>query len=201
MLDVRDALHVVTGRAATGSAARTTTPSPRCWAYATADDLLTMVSFAAGAPWPMRSTPRCGAPARASARAPCASARAGPPGRPRLWRLRARRRGRAGRAYAPSADVTLPMRAAVVAARAGLALSPQTLANLAEVGDPCRPRGPTPGAGICSPTCSQREPGLVGGVGGTYPGRPGRRAGCRSGARSTRGRSATRSTGIRSIGT
>ncbi|MFN8028884.1 MAG: [protein-PII] uridylyltransferase [Dermatophilaceae bacterium] len=133
LLDVRDALQVVTGRGRDRLGREDHDAVAALLGYSDADDLMTMVS---------RSGRTLAYALDATMR------RAGQSQRARTLRVGPRRPTMVGLGYgvfehdgeavlgaAPSADVTQPIRAAVVAARAGLALSPQTLANLAEVGD------------------------------------------------------------------
>ena len=133
LLDVRDALQVVTGRGRDRLGREDHDAVAALLGYGDADEMMTMVS---------RSGRTLAYALDATMR------RAGQSQRARTLRVGPRRPTMVGLGYgvfehdgeavlgaAPSGDVTQPIRAAVVAARAGLALSPQTLANLAEVGD------------------------------------------------------------------
>ena len=132
ILDVRDAIHVVTGR---GRDRLTRDDQDACAAllgYTDADDLLTDLSTSArtiayavdGTLRRAHAVPARPHPARRPAATAARAARLRP--------LPARRRGRA-RARRPTcpSDPIIPLRAAVVAARSGIPLSPTTLTNLA----------------------------------------------------------------------
>ncbi|KRE38503.1 protein-PII uridylyltransferase [Janibacter sp. Soil728] len=139
LLDVRDALHVVTGRGRDRLLREEHDAVAALLGLADRDELLTTVSTSARTiAWALEATMR----------------RAGQSQRARTLRVGPRRPtmtplghglfvhdGEAvlGSTRLASADPTLPLRAAVVAARAGLPLSPQTLTNLAACPDPSRP--------------------------------------------------------------
>lgn len=133
LLDVRDALHVVTGRGRDRLGREDTDAVAALLGYADSDALLTMVSssgrtIANALEGTMR---RAGQSQRAR------TLRVGPR-RPRLTALGYgvyEHDGEAVLSGASTTDPLLPLRTASVAARAGLPLAPQTLANLAEAPD------------------------------------------------------------------
>lgn len=133
LLDVRDALQVVTGRGRDRLGREDHDAVAALLGYADADDLLTMVS---------RSGRTVAYALDATAR------RAGQSQRARTLRVGPRRSALVALGYGvfehdgeavlgatPAADPVLPLRVAVVAARAALPLAPATLANLAALPD------------------------------------------------------------------
>lgn len=141
LLDVRDALHVVTGRGRDRLLREEHDAVAALLGLGDADALLTSVSTSARTiAWALEATMR----------------RAGQSQRARILRVGPRRPtmtplghglfthdGEAvlGSTGLVGEDPTLPLRAAVVAARAGLPLSPQTLVNLATCPDLPTPYG------------------------------------------------------------
>ncbi|WP_427383421.1 [protein-PII] uridylyltransferase [Janibacter sp. G56] len=131
LLDVRDALHVVTGRGRDRLGREDHDAVAALLGHEEADDLLTEVSSAARTiAWALDSTTR-----RASQSQRARTLRVGPR-KPRLRILGHGLFEHDGEAVLRSAqlvgtDSLLPLRAAAVAARANLPLAPQTLTNLA----------------------------------------------------------------------
>ncbi len=131
LLDVRDALHVVTGRGRDRLTREDHDPVAALLGFGDADDLLTSVSTSARTiAYAVDGTVRR---ARQSQRA--RTLRVGPR-RPRMAPLGYglfEHDGEAvlGASSGVAADPLLPLRAAVVAARAGLPIAPRTLTNLA----------------------------------------------------------------------
>lgn len=141
LLDVRDALHVVTGRGRDRLLREEHDAVAALLGLGDADELLTSVSTSARTiAWALESTMR----------------RAGQSQRARTLRVRPRRPlmkplghglfehdGEAvlGSTRLVGVDPSLPLRAAVVAARHGLPLAPQTLTNLAACPEPSLPWG------------------------------------------------------------
>lgn len=139
LLDVRDALHVVTGRGRDRLVREEHDAVAALLGLGDRDELLTAVSTSARTiAWALEATMR----------------RAGQSQRARTLRVGPRRPTMAPLGYGlfvhdgeavlgstrrVGIDPTLPLRAAVVAARAGLPLAPQTLTNLAACPDPAQP--------------------------------------------------------------
>jgi [protein-PII] uridylyltransferase len=139
LLDVRDALHVVTGRGRDRLLREEHDAVAALLGLGDRDELLTAVSTSARTiAWALEATMR----------------RAGQSQRARTLRVGPRRPTMAPLGYGlfvhdgeavlgstrrVGIDPTLPLRAAVVAARAGLPLAPQTLTNLAACPDPAQP--------------------------------------------------------------
>ncbi|MGN7246648.1 [protein-PII] uridylyltransferase [Janibacter anophelis] len=139
LLDVRDALHVVTGRGRDRLVRDEHDAVAALLGHADADDLLTVVSSSARTiAWTLEGTMR----------------RAGQSQRARTLRVGPRRPAMRPLGYGlfehdgevvlgstrlVGVDPDLPLRAAVVAAGRGIPLSPQTLTNLAACPDPTLP--------------------------------------------------------------
>ncbi|HRC40498.1 MAG TPA: [protein-PII] uridylyltransferase [Tetrasphaera sp.] len=137
LLDVRDALQVVTGRGRDRLGREEHDAVAALLGFRDSDELLTMVSSSGRTlAYALDATLR----------------RAGQSQRARTLRVGPRRSqllalgygvfehdGEAVLGSAPAPDPVLPLRAAVVAARAGLPLAPQTLTNLAALPDLPRP--------------------------------------------------------------
>ena len=191
LLDVRDALHLVTGRgtrpAAPAGAGRR---SPSALGLLDADELLRRVvrggraiAYATDVTWHRveRALPSRAA-VRPHVRRPAAARTA-----PRPARRRRRRAGRRGRARPrrPPRPTTRrsSLRAAAAAAQAGLPLAPLTVARLAAESPPLPAPVAAPPPARRSSACSAPGAGAVPGVGGARPGRPDRPAAPRVGAR------------------
>ena len=186
--------------AATGWAARSTTPWPPCSATTT----------------PTTCSPRCPAAGRLIAYALDGTLRrAGQSQRARTLRVGPRRPQMTplghglfasdgevvlGSARLAESDAGMPLRAGVVAARAGLPIAPATLDNLA------RSLAAAPGAVAAvaarpARRPPRRRPGPRHRLGGPGPGRHRRHVAARSGRRCAPGRSATPCTATPSTGT
>lgn len=142
LLDVRDALHVVTGRGRDRLVAEEHDAVTALLGLTDPDELLTRVSGAARTiAWALESTMR-----RAGQSQRARTLRVGPR-RPRLTPLGHGLHAHDGEVVLGdprrvSAEASLPLRAAVVAARNQLPLAPTTLANLTRSPEPAEPWAP-----------------------------------------------------------
>ncbi|WP_338751289.1 [protein-PII] uridylyltransferase [Janibacter alittae] len=142
LLDVRDALHVVTGRGRDRLVAQEHDAVTALLGLTDPDDLLTKVSSAARTiAWALESTMR-----RAGQSQRARTLRVGPR-QPRLTPLGHGLHAHDGEVVLGdprrvSSEPSLPLRAAVVAARSQLPLAPMTLTNLARSPQPLEPWAP-----------------------------------------------------------
>ena len=200
LLDVRDAVHVVTGRGRDRLGREEHDAVAALLGHDDADDLLTAVSSAGRhISYALDGTLR-----RAGQSQRARTLRVGPR-RPQMTPLGHGLFASDGEVVLGSTrlaetDEGMPMRAGVVAARAGLPIAPATLDNLATArADPVRPLARAAARPVRRPARLRPRPGHR--LGGPGPGRHRRHLAARSGRPCARAPSAARCTGTPSTAT